>query len=229
VADVYQHYNQRLDILKPSTYYYYLLVVFYQLIFAVDLVINGTFCLLLNLLDKSFLFLLKISDYRIGKQEFCSNFWFCIVELRRLLLYGVCNGWFFLQYFVYHFACFCDISVLPCNFGCSVSHSIYWLIDNNFGIGLSHNFIYLMAFGSNEERDHPLRYKDNYRKKLFFYFSKCIKNITEHIFTTQVFFLHVMIEYLNGKLCTCMFFPLRSGMFKSVLNFIDSTLFSCII
>jgi hypothetical protein len=53
-----------------------------------------------------------------------------------------------------------------------------------------------VAFGPDEERDHSFWYKDNYRKKLFFYFSKCIKNIMQHIFAAEILLVHIMVKDL---------------------------------
>lgn len=59
-----------------------------------------------------------------------------------------------------------------------VSHSIDWLIYYNSCMGFAHNFIYLVALGSNEQGDHPFRDKYDYGKILSSDFFKCHINIS---------------------------------------------------
>ena len=42
-------------------------------------------------------------------------------------------------------------------FGSSIGHSVDGLVDDNSGVRLLHNFVDLMALGTDEEGDHSLR------------------------------------------------------------------------
>lgn len=193
---IYEHNNESLDIFQFSINYDNFLIIFDQLIFMINLIIDSTFSFFLNSLKEIFLFLLKILDNGICKEKFCFDFRLCVVKLWGLFLYCIGYSWFLLENFVDHFTSFCNITVLTLNFRSPVCHLIDGLIHNNFSIRFPHNFVDLMAFGPDKKWNHSFRDKDNNRKKLFFYFSKSIKNIMKHISATLVFLLHVMVKNL---------------------------------
>lgn len=83
------------------------------------------------------------------------------------------------------------------NFDCPVGHFVYGLVDYNSGAWLAHNFIYLIAFRSNQQRDHALRDKDDDRKTLSPYFLEDVVDIFKKSLAGLVFFLHFFIINLN--------------------------------
>lgn len=113
-----------------------------------------------------------------------------------LFLYCVRDRRFLLQDLVYHFACFCDVAVLPLNFGGSICHFVNRLVYHDFCVWLSHDFINLMTFCPNKKGNHTFRNKNNNRKGLFFYFFKDWINIMKKAFSTMIFFVHFMIKNL---------------------------------
>lgn len=132
----------------------------------------------------------------ISKEELSFNFCLGIIELRRLFLDGVCDSWLFLKYLVDHFACFSDICILTLDFGGSIGHFIDWLVNYNFGITFPHDFVDLMTFGSNEERNHAFRNKYYNGKLLFFNRFKHLINIMKKALRTLILFFHLIIKNL---------------------------------
>ena len=136
----------------------------------------------------------------IIEKKFRLYLWFCVIKLWWLLLYSICYWWFLLQDFINHSACLGDIWILPLNFGRSVSHFTYWLVYYDFCVRLSHDFVNLMAFCTNEEWDHSFWYKNYNGKDLFFNFFKDLINIMKKAFTTLILFIHFCIKNLNKQM-----------------------------
>lgn len=63
------------------------------------------------------------------------------------------------------------------NFDCAVRHSIYRLIYNNCSAWLSHNFIDLVPFSTNEQGYHSLGNKNDDREVLSPDFFKDLVNV----------------------------------------------------
>lgn len=136
----------------------------------------------------------------IIEKKFCFYLWFCVIKLRWLLLYSICDWWFLLQDLINHSACFGYVWVLPLNFGCSICHFTYWLVYDDFCVRLSHYFVYLMAFCTNQEWNHTFWYKNYNGKDLFFNFFKDLINIMKKTFTTLILFIHFRIKNLNKQM-----------------------------
>lgn len=124
------------------------LVIFDQMISLVGFKTDCTACLLFDLIKKRFLFLHKMFNGLICEEKLCFYFGFGVIELRRFFFDCVCDGGFLFKNFIYHFARFCDIAILTLNFGGSICHLVDWLINYDFCVGLAHDFVNLVAFGS---------------------------------------------------------------------------------
>ena len=82
------------------------------------------------------------------------------------------------------------------NFGGSIGHFIDGLIDDYLGVGLAHDFINLVAFGSDKQGNHSLRHKNDNRKLLLFNRFIDLIHIIEEPFGTVVFLFHIIVKYL---------------------------------
>lgn len=133
----------------------------------------------------------------VGKQKFSSNFGFCIIELRGLFFNCICNGGLLLQNFVYHFTCLGDIGVVALYFSSSISHFVDRLIDYNFGVGLAHDFVNLVALGPDEEGNHTFRHKNDNRKLLLFNRFIDLINIIKQSLGALILLLHLYIVNLD--------------------------------
>ena len=107
-----------------------------------------TACLLLDLVKERFFLLHQMLDGLICEKEFCFYFGFGVIELGRFFFDSVCDGGFLFKNFIYHFARLRDIAILTLNFGGSICHLVDRLVYYDFCVGLAHDFVNLVAFGS---------------------------------------------------------------------------------
>lgn len=83
------------------------------------------------------------------------------------------------------------------NLDCPVSHSIDGLVNDYGGMGLSHDFVYLVALGANKKGDHAFwdEYYDGERFPP--YFLKDLIDVTEETSATLVLTVHFSIVDLG--------------------------------
>ncbi len=198
--NIHEHDNIGLHILQPPMNDKNLLILLNQMVSLIGFETNWTFGLFLDFLEEGFLTTREVFHYLVGEEEFCFYFRFCVVELWGLLLDGVGDRGFLLQDLVDHSAGFRDVRVLPLDFGCAIRHFAYWLVYDDFCVGLSHYFVYLMAFCTDQEWNHTFWYKNYNGKDLFFNFFKDLINIMKKTFTTLILFIHFRIKNLNKQM-----------------------------
>lgn len=124
------------------------LVFFDQMVALVGFKTDCAASLLFDLVKEGFFLLHQMLDGLICEKEFCFYFGFGVIELGRFFFDSVCDGRFLFKNFIYHFARFCDITILTLNFGGSICHLVDWLVYYDFCVRLAHDFVNLMAFGS---------------------------------------------------------------------------------
>ncbi len=82
------------------------------------------------------------------------------------------------------------------NFGGSVGHFVNRLVDNDFGVTFPHDFVDLMSFRSDEQRNHSFGNENYNRKLLFFNCFKHLINIMKKTFGAMILLFHLMIKNL---------------------------------
>lgn len=88
------------------------------------------------------------------------------------------------------------------DFGCAVGHPVYRLVDHDCSMRLFHDFVYLVAFGADEQRDHAFGDEDDDREGLFFVFFEDLVNFGKHGFGALVLFFHFNVINLNCLMIT---------------------------
>ena len=124
-------------------------------------------------------------------------FSFCIIELGGLFLNCIGNGGLLFKYLVNHLTGFGDVWVVSLDFGGSIGHFVYWLVNDNLCVGFSHYFVDLMSLCPDQKGNHPLRHKYNDRKLFFFDQFEGLINVMQQTLGTMIFFLHVVVKDLN--------------------------------
>ena len=140
---------------------------------------------------------MKIVSERGGKYEFGFDSGLGIVKLRGFFFDRIGNRALILEDIVDYAAGMCNIGVVALDFDCPVDHSADGLVNNDGGMRVLHDLVYLVTLGANEQGDHSFRDEDNDGEGLGLDFFEFLVDIVEEELTTLKFLLHLSVINLR--------------------------------
>ena len=92
--------------------------------------------------------------------------------------------------------------MVPLNFNCPVDHFVDGLVDDDGSMGLTHDFVYLVATSADEEGNHAFRDENYDGKGLSFYFFEGLVDVSQHSLAAEVLMFDFFIKNLVYGSCT---------------------------